>query len=121
MKKVHILKIELEYYMAVLRGRMTFQLRLNDRDYKVDNIVVLSLCTKDRYGVESGENHNDKIKLIHSIGYILDLSVFGMETGYVTFSLKYNNLTSIELKELNHMIFEGKCIDNEMFTFSNPN
>lgn len=37
----HLLKIMPEYYTAVSSGAKTFEVRLNDRDFKVDDILVL--------------------------------------------------------------------------------
>lgn len=39
---IHELKLETSYFDAVLTGRKTFEIRFNDRDYKVDDILVLN-------------------------------------------------------------------------------
>ena len=39
MIKLHILKIKREYFNDILRGRKTFELRKNDRDFKVGEYV----------------------------------------------------------------------------------
>lgn len=39
--KVHKVKIWPDYFAAVHSGRKTFELRLNDRDYKSDDVIVL--------------------------------------------------------------------------------
>lgn len=37
----HILKIQPEYFQAVLDRKKTFEIRLNDRDYKVGDSIIL--------------------------------------------------------------------------------
>ena len=37
--KLHILKIKEEYWNAILRGDRTFELRKNDRDYQVGDLI----------------------------------------------------------------------------------
>ncbi|GGD05615.1 DUF3850 domain-containing protein [Enterococcus wangshanyuanii] len=38
---VHELKIDREYFMAVLEDLKKFEIRYNDRDFKVGDIVIL--------------------------------------------------------------------------------
>ena len=40
--KVHVLKIYPEYYDDVANGIKTFELRKNDRDYQIGDIVLLN-------------------------------------------------------------------------------
>ena len=37
--KLHELKIKEEYWNAILRGDKTFELRKNDRDYQVGDLI----------------------------------------------------------------------------------
>ena len=37
--KLHNLKIKEEYFEAILQGRKTFELRKNDRDYQVGDLI----------------------------------------------------------------------------------
>ena len=42
MRKIHVLKILVEYYSAVVSGAKKFEIRYNDRDYKVGDILRLT-------------------------------------------------------------------------------
>lgn len=73
------LKIEPEFFEAVLSDHKTFEIRLNDRDYKVGDMIELweySVCMVPHYTSRS-------IKVI--ITYITD---FKQIKGYVVFSFK---------------------------------
>lgn len=52
---VHHLKIGLTYFKAVRDGRKTFEIRKNDRDYKVGDILVLQEYTCGSYTDEECE------------------------------------------------------------------
>ncbi|HBZ6537466.1 TPA: DUF3850 domain-containing protein [Listeria monocytogenes] len=41
MTKTHELKIAPEYFEAVTEGRKTFEIRKNDRDFQVEDILIL--------------------------------------------------------------------------------
>lgn len=38
---VHVLKLDHDFYLPIRSGQKTFEVRLNDRDYAVDDILVL--------------------------------------------------------------------------------
>ena len=73
----HILKIAPEYFEAVDSGAKTFEIRINDRDFKVDDIVILQ-----EYIANNREYTGQT--LTRSIGYVTD---FAQHNGYVVFSL----------------------------------
>ena len=79
MKSHHRLKLHAEYFEDVKDGRKTFETRFNDRDYKVGDVVSLKegIHTLDGYQYSGRE-------ISAEIGYISD---FGVNDGYVTFSL----------------------------------
>lgn len=52
---IHHLKIGLTYFKAVREGRKTFEIRKNDRDYKVGDILVLQEYTCGSYTDEECE------------------------------------------------------------------
>ncbi|EAF0246019.1 DUF3850 domain-containing protein, partial [Listeria monocytogenes] len=41
MTKLHELKTMSEYFAAVAEGRKTFEIRKNDRDFKIDDYLLL--------------------------------------------------------------------------------
>lgn len=76
--KHHYLKILPEYYEAVKYGDKTFEVRLNDRDYQVNDVVHLQEYTNSEY------TGNELVKVI---SYVLD-NVDYCKEGYVIFGLK---------------------------------
>ncbi|MGF1786455.1 DUF3850 domain-containing protein [Photobacterium swingsii] len=71
--KVHTLKIEPVYLNAIIDGKKTFEIRKNDRDFRVGDRV--RLITDDRY-------LNIRIK------YLTD---YQQKDGYVVFSFDWIN------------------------------
>lgn len=86
--KTHILKTDPDPFMGVISGIKTFELRKNDRDFKVGDTVLL---------VETGYSYEEMLKgapLIftkrtHSfvIPYILEGPAYGLEEGWVILSI----------------------------------
>jgi len=63
--KTHELKILPQYFKNVASGLKTYEVRVNDRDFKIGDIVILNewcpeILFSERY-------------LVFKIGYILDL------------------------------------------------
>ena len=76
--KLHNLKIKAGYASAKLRGDKPFEIRLNDRDFKVGDIV--------HYTCIDSSVFNEKIsKKLYYIAYITN---FEQKDGYVVFSEK---------------------------------
>lgn len=77
--KIHTLKILPEYYKAVLFGDKTFEVRKNDRDYKVgDRLYLREFDGKNYTG-----NVDEK-----TITYILPGGNYGLEKDYVILAIK---------------------------------
>ena len=73
----HDLKILTKYYDDVMMGKKRFELRKNDRDYKVGDIFVLKEWTDTGY---TGRY------FIQSISYVLkDCPEYGLMDGYCIF------------------------------------
>jgi hypothetical protein len=73
--KLHNLKIKAEYASAKLRGDKPFEIRLNDRDFQVGDIV--------NYTCIDSSIFNEKIsKKLYYITYITN---FEQKDGYVVF------------------------------------
>jgi Domain of unknown function (DUF3850) len=51
---VHELKTPPEYFEAVMGRKKTFELRRNDRDFKVDDILILKEWKPDTFGKYTG-------------------------------------------------------------------
>jgi len=78
-RKGHDLKIAPTYYDAVLAGKKKFEIRNNDRDFKVGDIVNLKWFDSktDRYSIE----HPDIVRTI------LYMTAYEQKPGYVVFSI----------------------------------
>ncbi|MEL6627448.1 MAG: DUF3850 domain-containing protein [Bacteroidota bacterium] len=79
---IHPLKTHPEYYWATFRGQKPFEVRKNDRYFKIGDAVRL-----DEYDPEK-EAYTGHMQL-HKIAYILDGGQFGISKEYVVLGL-YN-------------------------------
>lgn len=73
----HKLKIDTEYFEAVLNEKKNFEIRFNDRNFQIEDIVILQEITENR------EYTGREITAI--ISYITD---FEQKEGFVVFSFK---------------------------------
>lgn len=72
---IHYLKILPEYYQQTVRGIKQFELRKDDRDYKVGDHVVLQEW--------DGEQYTGRESFQMKIQYILrDCPEYGLKEGY---------------------------------------
>ena len=78
MFKVHELKILKQFYDAVKDGTKTFEIRLNDRNYQVRDIIQFCVINDD------GTLTRDKT--LYEITYVLDDARYMLE-GYVALSI----------------------------------
>lgn len=81
---VHDLKTWPLYFQAVVDGRKTFELRINDRDFQVGDFLRLQ---------EWSQPANEKVhytgrEIIVRVSYLLEGGKFGLEDGYVVMGLK---------------------------------
>lgn len=77
--KTHELKILPEFFVAVLECRKTFELRKNDRDYKVGDVILLKEFDGKRY---TG-NYTRK-----NVTYVLNGGQYGLDKDYVILGIK---------------------------------
>lgn len=77
----HDLKLHPEYYEAVILGVKTFEIRKNDRNYKVGDKVILHEYYPD------SESYSGR-SVEAEITYITD---YGQSDNFVVFSIKLNN------------------------------
>ncbi|WP_218683886.1 ASCH/PUA domain-containing protein [Carnobacterium maltaromaticum] len=76
--KVHELKIEPKYFEAVKDGRKKFEIRKNDRNYKVGDVLILLEYDK-YYEAFTGE------KITVEITYLTD---YAQQNGYVVLGIE---------------------------------
>ena len=74
----HHLKLHPKYFAEVIAGRKPFEIRFDDRNYRVGDTVVLM-----EYSVENGATGRQHSRLIT---YLLD-DFAGLIPGYVAFTL----------------------------------
>ncbi len=82
MNAIHKLKTDSEVFQAVVEGRKTFEIRFNDRDFKVGDLIVLK---ETKF---TGQQMREGSPLIYTgremqkqISYIL--SGYGLQDGWV--------------------------------------
>ena len=74
----HDLKCETEYYQAIERGKKKFELRNNDRNFKVGDMVTL-------YETVQG-NYTGRSLPPFEIQYVLIGGKYGLSGGYCIFN-----------------------------------
>ena len=78
--KLHELKIKDEYFKEVLRENKTFELRKNDRDYQVGDLIHF-------VDIDGNPSYNEK--LVFQITYILkDVPEYGLDKDYCILAIK---------------------------------
>lgn len=80
MRKVHNLKTHPEYFHEVFMGHKTFEVRKNDRDFKVGDILIL-----EEWNPETS-SYTGK-SLARRVDYILNGGDFGISEGYIIMSI----------------------------------
>lgn len=78
----HKLKIKSEYFSAVINKTKTAEIRYNDRNYQVDDILILNEI--DENGVFTGKN----CEVI--VTHVLDDNQY-LQTGFVMLSFRMSN------------------------------
>lgn len=79
--KLHELKIKEEYFNAILRGDKTFELRKNDRDYQVGDLIHFMRI--------NGLEYFGRSKDVYQITYVLkDSQEYGLNKDYCIFGIK---------------------------------
>lgn len=88
--KLHILKIKYEYFMDIGCGRKTFELRKNDRDYKVGDLIHFVDVNEQK---NKSKPHNMLSMIdydnVYVIDYILtDVPEYGLDKDYCILGIK---------------------------------
>ncbi len=82
-RTVHNLKLWSEFYNEVANGNKTFEVRKNDRGYKVgDTLILKEYCPTNK--AYTGK------ELSRKVNYILKGGDFGIEKGFVVMGLRCN-------------------------------
>ena len=92
--KLHELKIKHEYLIEVDRGRKTFELRKNGRDYQVDDLIhFIDIEDEDKeFKPWHLEPSIDKDAL-YKITYVLkDVPEYGLDKDYCILGIKKLNI-----------------------------
>lgn len=104
--QVHELKIKEEYYRDVALGRKTFELRKNDRNYQVGDLIKFN----DALFVRESEKSNNKdcwceeycpapSETLFVITYILkDVPEYGLDKDYCILGLRRVEITEYDKK-----------------------
>ena len=80
--KLHELKIKEDYFYAIVRGEKTFELRKNDRDYQVGDLIHFIKTD----GLEYSSGYS---KYVYKITYILkDVPEYGLDKNYCILGIK---------------------------------
>ena len=84
----HELKLNQKYYDAVKNGFKTFEVRKNDRDFRIGDDLYLVKVREDGENILDG--HGRKHTLHAAVTYILTHDDFpdGVPEGYVVMSIK---------------------------------
>ncbi len=90
-ERVHELKTWPQYFDVILSGEKTFEVRRDDRGFQRGDIVELQKCEKKLIGgyevIADIRGQAMYVKRFR-IGWILTGGQFGIEPGYVVFSLE---------------------------------
>ena len=81
----HTLKIQKQYADAVLNGTKTFEIRKNDRNFKVGDKIVFEVLANEGYDVRAAARHPPN-GAFYRIGYILD-DFEGLAQKYVALAI----------------------------------
>lgn len=78
--KTHKLKLNIAFCDEVLSGAKTFEIRKNDRNFKMGDLIEFKPVDDDEVGYHKVQNRTYKIT------YILDN--WGLKEGYVVLAIK---------------------------------
>lgn len=81
--RVHEVKAETSFYLALAEGKKTAEIRYNDRQYEVNDYLVVSSCYKGGYSGIQGHTTFQITHVLHH-GDFPD----GIQCGYCMLSLR---------------------------------
>lgn len=77
---IHELKTWKEYFEEVFTGSKTFEVRVNDRNFRKGDILILKEWDKDK-------NEYTGRKMARIVSFILEGGQFGIEKGFVVMAI----------------------------------
>lgn len=92
-KKVHHLKTYEEYFSLILRGRKTFELRKDDRDFQQGDTVILMETDKVMASPMNPEGYTGRRIMFDIAGVNRNLESFGLKEGFCIISFLYDFIT----------------------------
>lgn len=113
---IHELKILPKYFKDVVEGNKTFEIRKDDRDYKVGDILILKEydLSNLRKITEGNYTHYTCKKIVKKISYVLkDIPEFGLKEGYVLLGIKETDKDT-ELEWKSNMVEWGEIYCEEL-------
>ncbi len=111
--KIHKLKVWLKFYQALETQEKTFELRKNDRDFKVRDFLYLQPFDNEKQEeVQIGRQ-------LAKITYLLtDAQNFGLQDGYAVLGLKFWKDFTQEERLLFRLVEAGKINETTFSDFS---
>ena len=113
---IHELKILPIYFEEVVKGNKTFEIRKDDRDFKIGDILLLKEYDPDKkyLDIEDEETHYSGKKILKKILYVLkDIPSLGLKEGYVLLGIKELD-SDVELKWKSNMVEWGGIYNEEL-------
>ena len=95
--KLHELKILHEYLVDVDLGRKTFELRKNDRDYQVGDLIrFIDIREDDSIANKNQIEPNIDENTLYRITYVLkDVEKYGLDKDYCILAIKKLNIKEV--------------------------
>lgn len=109
---IHELKVWPEFFDAIMRGDKPFEIRKDDRNFSVGDILLLREYIPENYYGNGKPAWYSNMKTTREITYILQGGKFGINEGYVVMGLKRGEY--IPIKTSDQVIskptaFQNKC------------
>lgn len=99
--KLHELKILHEYLIDVSIGKKTFELRKNDRDYQVGDLIrFIDIREDDSTANKNQIEPNIDENTLYRITYVLkDVEKYGLDKDYCILAIKKLNIKEVSENE----------------------
>ena len=91
--RYHRLKTLAPYWERVQSGEKTFEIRKNDRDFQVGDIVELEYYDPKELVVQLAYNYNPPMIITTEIKYIFNGGKFGLDADYCVMAIEIINQT----------------------------